>query len=299
MENSQHVSRKPSRLRHALVIVLICAILLTGAGFFVLHWHPGLALGASGADDLTVGGPSATVEAGGLTLSLRLSPGPYFLGELVVARMMLTNRTPASYTLPGAPQANACGQTIDAALSGGVAPTYTLPTVGSVYCPFFTSTLRSGQTWTINQFLPLTASGSVTLTAQSSFMITTTGADGTTYETGSPGSFTRGWPTLHLSVAPVAPAGRTILLRLSSQSAPAVVAITTPQAAASARLYDVYDVTCHQGGQASEELPSLTWQPTGGTILREPDCQGYNEVWAYSVGAPGYAIASGKYPANA
>lgn len=298
MKDDQHISWKPLRLRRALVAVLVGALILTGAGLIVLHVHPGVALGASGQDDLTVGGPSATVEAGGLTLSLRLSPGPYFVGELVVARMTLANGTPASYILPGAPQANDCGQTIGAVMSGGVAPTYTLPTIGSVYCPFYTSTLHSGQTWTINQFLPLTASGNVTLTAQSSFMITTTGADGTTYETGSSGPFTRGWPTLHLSVAPTAPAGRTISLHLSSQSAPAVVTTTAP-AAASAHLYNVYDVTCHTGGQSSEERPSLTWLPTGGTTLREPECQGYGEVWSYSVGAPGYAIASGKYPPNA
>lgn len=298
MENVRPSPRRWSRMRYVAAAIAGCALVLAGAGLFILHGPPG-AFGATSQPDFTVGGPSVTVTAGGLTSSLRLSPGPYFLGELVAVRMTLTNGSAASFTMAGALTPNDCSQALRVYLDGSD-PTYMLPTGGFISCPLFTSTLHAGQTWTINQLLPITVSGNVTLTARAVFENTTTGADGNSYQTGGDGPFGpfgSHWPVLHVAVASTVPADRTISLRLSSQSAPAVVNITAPTAAQT-HLYDVYNVTCSDSSQSYTERPSSTWQPVGGTTLREPNCPGYDEVWSYSVGAPGYAIASGKYPAN-
>lgn len=294
MDNAERsVPEHPSRTRRVLALLAACALVLTGVGLFVLHGPPG----ASGSPSFPGGGPSSSVEAGGLTYTLQLSPGPYFVGELVAVNLTLTNASRLSYPMWGAPRSHGCGQAMSAFLSGGGAPTYTLPTNGFLSCPLFGSTLSAGQTWTLEDFLPLTASGSVTLTAHAAFVVSSTGAGGVANETSGAGPFARGWPSLRLSVAPTTPAGHTLSLHTSMGLGPAVVTITAPQAACS-HLYYVSDVACSDGGQGSTESPSLAWLPVGGTTLREPGCPGSNETWTYSIGAPGYAIASGRYPTD-
>jgi hypothetical protein len=63
--------------------------------------------------------------------------------------------------------------------------------------------------------------------------------------------------------------------------------------AARTRLYYIYVVWCDGTGQGGTEHPSLGWQAISGTTLNAPGCPGTDETCAYSVGAPGYAIASG------
>ena len=179
-------------------------------------------------------------------------------------------------------------------LTGGQAPYYTPLVRGIGYCPGFSSTLKPGQRWTIVQMLPITASGYITLTAQANFLHMEKGADGsTTYETGGDGPFAGRWPAVHLAVTPVILPGRTLTL---DKSLPDRVTVTGPQEAL-AHLYAVYDVTCHSD-QGYTEAPSYTWRPMTGNVLTRAECPGNETVWKYSIGAPGYAIASGAYPPN-
>ena len=246
---------------------------------------------------MTAGGPKARAEADGLVMTLSAGSGPYFLSELVPAEITLANGSQATYLLQGAPQAAECGQALSAELSGGGAPTYRLPTVGMISCPLTTSMLSPGQTWAVDELLPLTASGSATLTASARFVAVTTGSDGTQHQAPTAGPLVGRWPLIPLTVAPSVPADRTVTLHASHWLWMQTVEVDAPQAARS-HLYAISDVTCHDS-QEGTDAPSLLWQPIDGDTFREPGCPGGDIVWHYSVGAPGYAIASGVYPASA
>lgn len=282
--------------RRAVAAGVTGVVVLALVGVFALRGSPGAPAGANGAA-LTAGGPSATAVANGLTLSLRVSPGPYFLSELVAARMTLTNGSGRVYQLQGVPRTNDCDQAIGALLAGGRAPRYSPPTQGFMSCPDISSTLHVGETWTIDHLLPLTASGEVTLTTQARFIVSGTDAHGTAFETGGEGPFAGRWPEVRLTVAPGVPAGRTLSLRPINVLGIHRVSIAAPEGARG-RLFATADVTCHGGGSEMTEIPSLTWRLVSGDTLDEPGCPGDDEVWSYSVGAPGYAIASGRYPAR-
>lgn len=242
---------------------------------------------------LPTGGPTAQVAAGGLVLSLRVAPGPYFLSELLAVEMTLANNSLTAYTAQGAPTPNNCSQTVGITLTGGEDPRYTPPSLGAIHCPFFSSTLKPGQTWTIVQMLPITASGYVTLMAQSNFLHMEKEEDGSTYVTGRDGPFAGRWPAVHLAVTPVISPGRTLTL---DKSLPDQVTVTGPQGAL-AHLYAAYEMTCNDG-YGVMVAAQIAWRPIGGTVLREPDCSGNGRDWTYGIGAPGYAIASGAYPPN-
>lgn len=284
------LSRRVAAVGAAGVVVLALV------GVFALRGSPDATAGPNGAA-LTAGGPSATAAADGLTLSLRVSPGPYFLSELVAVRMTLTNGSNVASQLQGVPETNDCAQAIGVLLAGGQAPRYTVPTQGQVSCPDLSSTLHVGETWTIDQLLPLTASGNVTLTTQVRFIVSGTEADGMVYETGGAGPFMGRWPVLRLAVAPGVPAARAILLHPINVLGIHRVSVAAPEGARG-RLFAITDVTCHGGGSEMTESPSLTWRLVSGDTLDEPGCPGDDAVWSYSVGAPGYAIASGRYPAQ-
>lgn len=266
---------------------LIMCIVLAVAGIVALR-------ASSNAEAiLPGGGPTAQVAAGGLVLSLRVAPGPYFLSELLAVEMTLVNRSQTAYTSQGVPTANDCDQTMTVALTGGEAPHYTPPVQGIGYCPMFSSTLKPGQTWTIVQMLPITASGYITLTAQANFLHMEKGTDGSSYMTGGDGPFAGRWPAVHLEVAPAIPVGRTLTL---DRSLPDRVSVSGPQGALG-HLYAVYDVTCHSS-EGYTEAPGYTWGPMTGNVLTRVECPGKDVVWKYGIGAPGYAIASGAYPPN-
>ncbi len=177
-------------------------------------------------------------------------------------------------------------------ISGGGPPTYTLPTSGIVSCPGGVSTLSTGQTWTTDYLFPLTDSGDVTLQAQARFG-TVVSADGTEVPVAAAGPFTQQWPTLSLSVAPNAPSGSAISLHHSHWLLTKQVTIDAP-AAARSRLYSIFVATCGSG-PGSEQASDLTWRPVITDTLDDPGCDGGDETWSYSVGAPGYEIASGTY----
>jgi hypothetical protein len=277
-----------SRVWGWLARAVMCVVL--GVAGFV-------ALGASASADATLlegwptaqdeailldGGPTAEVAAGGLVLSLRVERGPYFLSELVAVKMTLSNRSLTTYTMQGTPRPNNCAQAVWIFLTGGEDPQYTLPVQGWIHCAPGTSTLLPGQTWTVETFLPLTASGAVTLTAHASFL-----------GSSNDGPFAGRWPAVHLTVAPTIPPGRMIAL---DKSLPDQVTVTRPQEAL-AHLFAVYEMRCNDS-YGMMIAAQFAWRPINGTILREPDCSGNGRVWTYAIGAPGYAVASGAYPPN-
>jgi hypothetical protein len=127
------------------------------------------------------------------------------------------------------------------------------------------------------------------LSAQATFYAAS--VDPQTHSTPELYPFTHGWPTLNIRVAPQVPPGHMISLAAANGR----LTISAPQGARD-HLYYVYIVRCGQPNAGTgEAITNEYWQPVTSTLLTEPACDGTNEVWLYSVAAPGYAIASGEF----
>jgi hypothetical protein len=233
----------------------------------------------------------ARVSVDGLELAVRISPGPYFLGQLISADVSLTNHTQGTVVLPDLRSSGPCGAALDITLTGGGLPGYTLPNATVHGCPApGVFSLRPAQSLTIHHFVPLTRSGRVTLTATAVFLQDSVRDGGHTL-TRIPSPFEGRGPVVELVVAPRAPAER----RLALQRAGAQVVVLAPARARPQLLY-LYNVRCHdEQGPGATESGNYTWQAVPNGQIALPSCPGTQTEWTVSVGAPGYAIVSGTY----
>lgn len=263
---------------------------VSGAAFALLRSR-GAPAGTS--SNSVVGAPVVReAKAGGLDFVMRVTPGPYFLGELLEADLSLTNHSHAVYTLGGPKEAGPCGGAVMVNLTGGAAPEYRLPVATEHSCPFITSKLAPGETIILHQFLPISNSGEVTLTSGANFLQATTGPGGIQTTTNGSSPLDGLWPTLKLQVAAATPPNRQITLQREGTQ----VRITAP-AAAQGRLLYLYTVDCvaFQGGTVG--TGNFAWEPISTTTVHEPNCGDYGRQviqWSYAVSSPGYAIASGQ-----
>jgi hypothetical protein len=241
---------------------------------------------------------------------MTLTPGPYFLGELVVADLSLTNSSAMSYLLDsgcgGVDEGAVFGGTlyegaVSVTISGGTGPHFSLPTANESWCPSGETTLKPGQVLTSHLLLLIPSSGKIIIKAGAQFFQTHTGPDGVQETTLTGHSPLDGhWPSLTLSVAPMAPVDR----RITLQHTGATVQVQAPLSARST-LYYTYTLKCSNAindPQAEAEVDTIAvWQPLALPVLHEPACgQGedpnirFSTIhWSYAVGAPGFAIASG------
>ena len=225
---------------------------------------------------------TVSTQAHGLSASISITPGPYFLSELLAADITLTNHSQTTYEIAGA---NSCDPTLWlnlTPLSAG-ARHYTLPPTYFFSCALRTSQLKPGQTFSIHVYIALTDSGTVQLTENAQFLVTKTTADGISTTSG-PDPLKGHWPTMHIPVSTHIPANRAISLR---QQGSKLLVIAPP--AARAHLFYLYNVICSNTSGADDY-----WEPVS-TTIQEPQC-GKNVRWTYAVGAPGYAIATKSYP---
>jgi hypothetical protein len=317
MSEPQH--RRLARWLNVFGAVLIVAGSI-GVAFSVIRSshspsYP-LASSADGAQH-TSGAPTSTAdsvvaEAGGLRVAMTLTPGPYFLGELVVADLSLTNSSAITYLL-----ANGCGGAVDegavfggtlyegvvhVTISGGTSPHLSLPTANESWCPGGEATLRPGQVLTSHLLLLIPSSGKIIIKPGAWFYQTYTGPGGVQVTGPAVHSPLDGhWPSLTLSVAPAAPVDR----RITLQGTGATVQVQAPLSARSS-LYYIDTLKCSNPinlPQAGAEDDTIgAWQPLAGTVLHQPVCgEGedpnvrFSTVhWSYAVGAPGFAIATGE-----
>src|SRR5262249_53915254 len=109
------------------------------------------------------------------------------------------------------------------------------------------------------------------------------------------------WPSLTLSVAPVAPVDRQITLQRTGTT----VHVQAPLSARSS-LYYIDTLKCSNAindPHAEAEVDTIGgWQPLAGTVLHEPVCGEGEDPgirwstihWNYAVAAPGFSIAAGE-----
>jgi hypothetical protein len=277
-------------------VLIVAGIIGVSVALFSAHRSSAATPRSSAATPTEVVGVSPVtreVEAGGLDFRMQVTPGPYFLGELLVADLSLTNHSPHTFTLEGAAEGGSCGGAIYVSTAGGEYPTYALPAIYIHPCPLEMTQLHPGETLTLNQFFPVPNAGDVTLEPGADFLQTTVSPDGVHSTTNGPDPLDGHWPSLTIAVSPGTPQDR----RISLLPAGTQIRITGPAAALS-HLYYIYTVTCDafQGGTVG--VISDMWEPISTTALHEPDCgdQGSHAIeWNYSVSAPGYSIASGRY----
>src|SRR5258708_6372801 len=171
---------------NVLAAVLIAGLLIGGSIALFTNRSPSTTAGP-------VGSPvTVRAEAGGLEMSLSLTPGPYFLSELILAKMSLTNHSHTTFLLVG--RGGLCDPALRLSPTGGENPHYTLPLhfekaeVGSLAV---SSTLEPGQPITTQTYEPLVSSGLVTLAAQAHLWNT---------EGGGLGPLDGHWPSLQVQV---------------------------------------------------------------------------------------------------
>jgi hypothetical protein len=247
-------------------------------------------------------GPSTRVaQAGGLYFVMTVTPGPYFLGELLQVDLSLANSSRTTYTLGGSSVAGPCGGAVYVNTSGGTGPHYTLPVSQDGYCPFLPTVFKPGQTLTLHQLLPLPSSGEVTLQSGADFFQSQVGPDGGQEMVPGHSPLDGYWPSLTISVAQVAPVDR----RITLQHTGTTVQVSAPLAART-HLYDTYNLGCSNplnDTQVGSGVFSMSgWGPLSHLLLEEPACGGGDSPtvrwstvqWSYAVSAPGFSIAAGE-----
>lgn len=310
---------RPSTHRHrsgvlaqTLVAALIIAALL---GSTLLLLRSRVPSPESNPKQTPSTGPTGTPvkfhnQAGGLDMIMQLTPGPYFLSEMLAADLILTNHSQTAYLLqgtwnnPGIPYDH-CHLPLKVVITGGESPRDTLlernlAVAFSCYGTPGTTQLLPNQTMTIRQYLALTGSGGMTLTVQGTFQKAALGQDGVVHIVSTTGPLDGHWPSLQIAVQAQIPAQRLISL----QAQPTQVIVDAPPAARGHLLYmSVYD--CVDGRSTQHGGPDY-WINLTTIAIEKPQC-GYSIIngtptydtfvrWVYVVGAPGYSIASGTYP---
>jgi len=270
--------KRAMHLLNTLAAVLVVGLLIGGSIVLFTNRSPSILAGPVGT------AVTVHVEAGGLEMSLSVTPGPYFLSELVLANMSLTNHSHTTFIVQ-----SVCGHALQLAQTGGESPYYTLPLHGNPVffgCNSRGTTLEPGQTITNQQYEPLTSSGHVILTAKAQFLKTEGGGI-----TKVPSPLDGHWPSLQIQVASHIPSDRLFSLHLKGSQ----VLVDAPP-----NLHLVYQFieSCVGDGL---DVGSLTWDPISTRVLNVPGyilgCPAKDVRWQYAVSAAGYAIVAGKYPA--
>lgn len=236
-------------------------------------------------------------EAGGLRMSLSLTPGPYFLSEMLAVDISLTNHTDKTVYVGIPFVESACGYVTGVQVTGGGAPEFVISIPTDHSCPAFANntSIKSGQTLTVLKYLPLTSSGHQLLTAETEFFASTPRSQNPFPQRAS-SPLDGHWPSIQIDVASKVPANRMISYhRVGSR-----VFIDAPTDARHLLQY-LYGVSCSdytdQGGTGSG---NYGWQSLQKNVVGEPGCPGKNVQWTFAFGLPGYGIVGGSvtYPGN-
>jgi len=301
----------PWGLAQTLVVALVIAALL---GTILLLLSPWLGHSTKAPFGGSIGTPvTVQTQAGGLEMTMQITPGPYFLSELLAANLSLTNHSQTTYLLQGRPNEagqppDPCNPPLTVVMIGGEPPF--AANLQSTLAAHFTChgppgleqgtvQLHPGQTITIPQYIALTSSGHLTLAVRATFQKMVYGPNFFGVVP-APGPLDRHWPTLQVSVQPQVPSDRLLSLRQQGEQ----VIVTAPPAARGQLLY-MSLTHCDLGGGDTGGGGYFPWVALQTMTIPPPDC-GFTVTngtrtpgrllwWAYVVAAPGYTIVSGTY----
>ncbi len=290
------------RLINVIAAVLVVAALIGSALLLFSPLREGL-LGTTPSSNIF----GAQKRVGPFEMSFEITPGPYFLDEVLEVDLSITNVTRTPYWLyPIVGKNSLCLNFLNIATTGGVNPHVTdfkqywarlpwpTPNCNSLvhFLPTTGILVPAKQTLGVPHYAQLTSSGQVTLTAQLDALevdaVSGHGTSSINLPTSSP------WGTLHLFVSPHIPSDR----QLSVKEQKTQVVVSGPPAVKGHLLGKIGSV-CSGGSSGVEGLG----QPTGTTVVLKPSqtCGLTNTLlsvspvwWAYVVGAPGYPVYFGK-----
>ncbi|MDQ2906253.1 MAG: hypothetical protein M3Y81_22255 [Chloroflexota bacterium] len=224
----------------------------------------------------------AHTEVNGLETTLSITPGPYFLSELLPVAITLTNHSQHSLMLGGAPALNTCNGAFSATITGGKEPHYDLPGNNfAMSCPGGMSELDMNKSLSVHGYIPLTRSSTVAITIEARVFTITQNQNGTINTQGS-SPLDEHWPSIAIIVAPQIPSDRQLSLQAQGNN----VIVNAPGSVRPHLVY-FYTVNCSHGSGTNDG-----WDPLKTTILQEPYCDDLIRQWIYAVSAPGYAIAA-------
>lgn len=278
------ITRLRGRRRNALAGVLVVGLIVV-ASLLLFNHHT--ILGSNIPLGKAIGVPAGTSakahnEVGGLETTLSITPGPYFLSELMAVDITLTNQSPQRITLGGSPAINSCNGAFSVTITGGQEPHYDVPGQNFMMsCPPGMSILETKKSLTLHSYVPLTKSGAVTVTLAVRVATATQGPNGVTNITGV-STLDRHWPTVAILVSPQIPSDRFFSLQAQGSN----VLVNAPDAVRPHMVY-FYTVNCLHGSGTNDG-----WDPLKTTVLQEPGCDDSIRHWIYAVSAPGYAIAA-------
>jgi len=284
-----HLPGGPFHRLKSLVSILVVAGIIVALALLWTH-----APGASGSDNWVGGIPlTREAQANGLDLMMQVTPGPYFLGEMLGANLILSNHSFTPYTWQGSSVAGPCGAAINLEANGETAPFYSLPfaAMASPHCAPGMTTLVPGATLTLHELVPLTSSGEVTLEPQGEVLQTSASPDGEQSNNWIPSPLQGHGPSLSITVIPGIPAAR----RISLQAEGTLVRISAPPAARHHLFYTYVAACIDSSGEGSGTFSF--WEPIFTTTLHEAECDqqtGPNLRWSYAVSSPGYNIVGGQ-----
>ncbi|GHO77984.1 hypothetical protein KSD_57550 [Ktedonobacter sp. SOSP1-85] len=271
------------RLVSSLVAILVVGVIITSA---LLLFVPQKII-VSGPAIGPVRAPGTTsVQAGGFEMTLGITPGPYFIGEMLEVNITLTNHTSKVQWVASPFGINPCGYATGIDMQEDLKPAFELPLTGHSCPANFGQPLQISPTQTLStqKYFVLQWSGSITLTSAIRFL--EPNKDQWYQPMKSP--LEGHWPTLHIHVASQVPQDRQLTAHVMDNS-------ITVDAPTQVHLQYLFGVSCTNGpGSGSEETGNYGWQPLKSSTVNRPACSMKHITWSYAIGAPGYAIASGK-----
>lgn len=271
---------------------------------------PSIAL-ASASPIGPIGKPIAVHStAHGLEMTMQITPGPFFLSEMLAVKLSLTNHTNTIFLLQGTSPAlgtsnYSCRPPLKIVMTGGEHPydsnlQSALSAAISCYDSPGTVQLQPAQTITNYQYFALTSSGAVTLTAQATFQKAAL-QDGVIQMVSTASPLDGHWPSLQITVQAGVPSDRAISLHQQST----LVIVDAPLTVRGQLIYmSVFD--CDLGKGSNQHGGTDRWIGLRMMAIEKPQC-GFSMIngtpvpgkflrWTYVVSAPGYAMVSGKYP---
>ncbi|GCE15509.1 hypothetical protein [Tengunoibacter tsumagoiensis] len=289
------ISRPPATRRQrltslvsSLVAILVVGVIITSALSLFIPQRTIM----TGPPAGPVQSPGTThVQAGGFEMTLGITQGPYFLGEMLEVNIKLTNHTSKVQWVASPFSKSACGYTDSIEMQENVKPAFELPPTDH-RCPSGAAghlQILPGHTLSTQKYFVLQWSGSITLTSTIDFLEQNN--DQWYQPVKSP--LEGHWPTLHLHVASQVPPDRLLTAHVTDKS-------ITVDASPSAHLQYLFGFTCTNGpGSGSENTDNYGsgnygWQPLKSTTVNRPACSMKHITWSYAIGVPGYAVATGN-----
>jgi hypothetical protein len=306
----QRQGKRLTPLANVLAAVLVVAALIGSALLIFGRWSPSQQNHVgSGPPIGPVGAPVKfyATTADGFERVFKITPGPYFLGELLEVDLSITNHTHTDYWLRPA-AGSFCSGILKVTTTGGRSPHATdaqsyftgLPetlfrcnwplALGNYPTSQPEIKLPANQTITVKQYLQLTSSAHVTLTVQVAFLKATKFGR---YVTGAAPAST----TLQLFVNAHVPSDHTFSVKEQKTQVVVIGPTAVRDHLLSETLY-----ACGQGSAVEETGGGevrADYRISHPTItLHAPHCTSSMPEkllwWTYVVGAPGYVLVSGR-----